>query len=552
MKEYITNFFTAFGCSLREQEHVLTVELTPELTQHFGKPSLRLVFHTNHLKKQTELVTHGSYITGRIYDIIQHIGGKVSVLLPKIQESPGSLLLNGINCLLTKQRSREVRRTNVYHLFRVTYYSDEKVEEIITTRRDFTGKLSIHTGFPYTPTLLQEAAPYRFPFTQKQAKTIYDKCLHQVHLYAERQAGTYQEKLAKHFHENLTRLEAYYHQMIEEVPALEKNRQASIRQLQDEYEIKVSDELKKCQIQVTITPISFCAITIPFRRYTYTFRRNEGEVQIEVYVNLYSGEKILPHCESCGHDMAQIGICDVHGHPVCRNCLVTCHECGKSVCRDCGIEICFECGEWVCDACSKRCHLCGERHCGTHLLGCTICREHFCQQCSDLCEHCGKPVGKIHLTACEINYTLICPACTAICSCCQKNVNHSLINSCTFCGQQACTECTFRCYVCGEEFCVHHVSECEITKQMVCLRHSGTCQQCGRHVSTTCLNTCDVCGQTICTHCSTQCHGCGIFFCREHAKEMAHCPECKEIYCVLCYPGQGLCEACQGSKGAGH
>lgn len=564
MKDYITNVLTYFGCTLREEGNVLAVGLTPELKQRFGKPALRLVFHPEHAGKQTELVAHGSYITNRLYEELSQTGERVSVLLPKQEKNGDCAAPVGVNCRRIRQRSREIRHTESYIFFRITYYSDEKREEIVIASSDFTGNVRIHTGFPYTQSLLKEVLPFRFPFTRKQAKAIYDISLREVNRYAKQQAVTHQETLAEHFHENITRLEAYYRQMIEEIPAIEKNRESYIQQLQDEYEIKAYDELTKCQVQVTITPISFCTITIPFRRYRYTFRtdRSDGkrpsylspssftfqppcEVTVAVYRNLFSGEEVLPRCEACQHGMTQIGICEIKSHPVCHKCLVQCHECGKYVCRDCGIDVCFECGEWVCHECSKCCHLCGERYCTRHLLGCLVCREHFCRQCSTSCEICGRPVSKIHLTACEISYQLACPACTMVCSCCRKHVNQSLISYCAFCGQQACAECTFRCAVCGETFCVHHVTECELTHQMTCPRHSGTCDQCGRHISTTRLNRCDVCGTTVCTTCSTQCHHCGIFFCQKHAEEMLPCPQCGKMYCVLCYSGQGPCAECR-------
>jgi hypothetical protein len=572
MKEYTIDFFTHFGCTLYQDGNVLSVDLTPELTQYFGKPTLRLAFQPEHVDEQTELVTHGSYMTNRIYDLLKNSGEKVSFTLPKTQaalDNKQQALLSGVNCRIIKQRSREIRQTESYIIFRVTYYSDEKIEEIVTAGIDFEGNLHITPEFPYTPDMLKDAVSTRFPFTRKQAKEVYDKCIRQVSLYAEQQALVHQGKLAKHFHENVMRLDAYYQQMIEEIPAVQENREVYVRQLQDEYEIKTSDELKKCQIQVSIIPISFCTVTAPFRRYRYTFQTNtvkdEGRkakgkrqtalysphykmVTVDVYHNLFSEELVYPRCESCGHKMKHIGICEIKSHPVCHNCLVQCHECGKHVCRDCGVDVCFECGEWVCEQCSKQCHLCGERYCAQHLLGCQICREHFCTQCSEICEVCGKPVGKIHLTACEISYKLACPACLAVCSCCHKHVCQSLISFCAFCGQEACAECTFQCEVCGEVFCVHHVSECEISKKMVCPRHSGSCKSCSRHVSTEHLHKCDVCGKTICTLCSTQCHDCGNFFCKEHAAEMLPCPECGKMYCALCYPGQGVCGTCKKKK----
>lgn len=567
MKNYVTDFFRYAGCALHNDGNVLTVELSPELAPHFGKPTLRLVFQPEHLEPQTELVTHGSYLANRLHDLLKATGVKMSVLLPKcvnaeeyLQTSAqhptavSKLLPRGINCTLTPHHPKEIRQTESYLIFRLTYSSDEKVEEILTARSDFAGNIQIMPEFPYPCRVLQDAASSRFPFTRRQMKVIYDHCLRQVESYAAQQAQTHQGKLAQHFHANAARLEAYYHQMIDEVPALENNRELAIHQLQEEYELKIADEVKKCQLHVAITPVSFCAMTIPFRQYRYTLETNgmtgqaqtmpgkktktrpsAAEARINVYHNLFSGEVVYPRCTSCGHDLKQIGVCELTAHPVCHNCLVECHVCGAQICKNCGITVCFECGEWVCEACSEQCHLCGERSCAQHLLGCVSCREHFCPQCAESCEVCGKPAEKTHLTTCAVSQQRACPACIGVCSCCRKEVCQEYLHACAFCGQQACAECTFQCDVCGEAFCVQHISECEITQQTICPRHAGTCERCGRHVSLTSLAQCDVCGKKVCPRCATRCARCQTVFCQEDTGDMLICPECGQTYCALCY-----------------
>ncbi len=547
MKDYITDVFTYFGCAVQQDGAVLDVRLTPELTESFRKPRLRLVFQAEHVGGDTELVTHGSYVTGRLYDLLKERGQYMSVLLPKIDQAVPEIHPEGSNCACVTERVREVRKTEVSMIFRVTYYSDEKREEILTTGVDLEGRVSLLSGFPYTAALLQQAAAHRHPFSQKETKVLYEQCVAEVQTHAEKQAAQYQDALARHVHENITRLEAYYHQMIEEIPDLDQYRDVHMKQLQDEYDIKVADEHHKCQMQISITPVSFCATTIPVRRTQATFANTNSsgiQVMVEVYQNLFSGETILPRCQSCGQDMARVGICEFGSHAACDACLVECHECGTTACKECGVTVCFECGEWVCPTCSQVCHVCGERYCSRHLLGCLVCREHYCRQCATVCESCGKPVARNHVTVCEISGQRNCPACTIECSCCRKQVAQSQVHACAYCGQQACSECTFRCEVCNEEFCVHHVSECDVTGAMVCSKHLGTCKQCGKRVSTAVLHTCDTCGISVCTDCSQQCRQCGTFFCEKHADEIIACTECGTRYCILCYSGQGPCEEC--------
>ena len=554
MEEYITDVFTYLGCDVQQNGAVLDVRLTPELAESFRKPKLRLVFQTEHVGRDTELVTHGSYVTGRLYDLLKERGQYMSVILPKTEQPVPDIHLRGSNCVCVTERVREVRKTEVSIIFRVTYYSDEKREEIVTAGIDLEGRVSLSSGFPYTANLLQQAAPHRHPFSQKATKALYEQCVAEVQKHAEQQAAQYQETPARHFHDNITRLEAYYQQMIEELPELDQYRDVHMKQLQDEYDIKVADEHHKCQMQISITPVSFCATSIPVRRTRATFAKANGQkrtaknpgtdVVIEAFQNLFSGQTLLPHCDSCGRDMARVGICESGSHAACDACLVECHECGSAVCKECGAAVCVECGKWVCPTCSQVCHVCGERYCSRHLLGCLICREHYCRQCATVCESCGKPTAHNHVTVCDISGQRNCPACAIECSCCRKQVSQSLMKACAYCGQQACSECTFQCEVCGDEFCVHHISECDVTGAMVCPKHLGTCKQCGKQVSTAVLHACDICGTKVCTGCSQQCRQCGTFFCEKHSDEIIACTECGTRYCVLCYSGQGPCEEC--------
>ncbi len=555
MKDYMTNFFTYLGCTLQQEGNVLVVQLTPELTAYFGKAELRLVFSTEHLKDNTELVTYGSYLANRVYDLIKHSGEKLSITLPKKESRAalcGGIEIVPYHCSIKSQRSREVHKSEAFMTFRVTYYSNEKFEELVTTKVDVEGNVLANTTFPYTLAGLKQAEQSRFPFTRKQAKDLYARCLAQINSAARQKAFALQEKLAEHYHQDVMRLEGYYQQMIDEIPDLAKNRGSAVHQLQHEYEIKTAEELKKCHVQVTIEPLNFCTVTIPFQRYRYTLEtdRNNGKqnrTTIETFHNLFSDAVLYPRCESCQQEMTVVGMCELKSHPVCQECLVECHECKTSICRACGIEKCAECGAWVCPQCSERCHLCGKCYCAEHLLGCLQCRSHFCQHCARQCGHCGKMVGKIHVTECDLSHQQVCLDCIVLCSCCDQKVSQAYIKTCTFCGQQACSECTFRCNVCGKIFCVHHVTECEISDKIVCPQHVGTCESCARQVSTLHLHNCDVCGENICTHCAVQCQGCHIYFCKEDAAEIMKCPECGHMYCSLCYSGQGICLACQKS-----
>ena len=551
MKDYVRDVFRYLDCEVYETEKRLAVTLTPELASSFGKETLQLVFRPEDMSENTELVTYGSYLSNKLYDLMKSSGQKVAIKLPKRVSTLGTEEdIRPWQCKILKRYSREIHHTEVFLTFRVTYYSNEKREELMTIGCDIHGNLLGQVKFPYPSSMLGDAEIAHFPFTKKQSKALYEQCLEFVETHARQEAFEYQQELAAQYHQDVMRLEGFYRQMIEEIPELAGDREAQTQQLQQEYEQKATEELRKCHVQVSIDAISFCAVIVPFRRIRYILSPERGrsgktQVIVESFYNLFSGDLLSPSCVSCEREMREPGICEHCGQAVCRDCLHECHGCGALVCSNCGNEPCAECGEWSCPDCSEECHLCGKRFCAEHLLGCRECRQHVCPHCRGECSECHGIVGHIHMLECDLSHEQVCLNCIVTCPCCDKHVAKSHSHSCRFCGQQMCEECTFRCEVCGELFCVHHVTECEISGNMTCPQHSAVCTRCSRRVSAAHTYPCDVCRKKVCDECSAVCHGCGIVFCEDHADEMTRCPECGELYCALCYSGQGLCMSCR-------
>ncbi len=548
MKEFLIDYFRYAGCAVEQDGNALAVALTPELATQIGKPHLRLVFDPAHLTPDTELITHGSYLTNRLYETLKDRGEKVAMTLPSRH---AALPLAAIDFHVSsdlKQRvqTRETQGTDALLTFRVTYHSNEKREELVTVGVDMRGNIRRHAAFPYPIEVLNASEVSRFPFTKSEAETIYDRCLKQAQDDAEDEARRSQQELARHFHRDALRLRGFYRQLIEEIPDSALNREDQAQQYQAEYERKASDELQKCQVRVLIEPVAFCAVTSPFQRYRFILTTKRSlSATVDVHHDLFSGRVIYPECPSCGTEMHIAGICERGEHAVCEACLETCQVCGKRVCQACGIVKCAECGDFVCNDCAETCHLCGKTYCPRHLLGCRECRKHFCQNCSATCGECGKIVGNIHVVECDISHHPVCFACLITCPCCDQHVGRSQAKTCAFCGRQVCAECAFNCAECGQTFCVHHVRECDISGKMVCPRHLAVCASCERHVRARHLKKCDVCRAAVCVKCATRCHGCGIYFCEQHRDEMTACPECGKAYCSLCYSGQGVCADCR-------
>ncbi|GAK49585.1 restriction endonuclease [Candidatus Moduliflexus flocculans] len=547
MKAFLIDYFRYANCAVEEDGNALAVTLTPELATHIGKPRLRLVFNPAHLTADAELVTPGSYLINRLYETLKNRGAKMAMTLPlrHVAAPVSDFDIRVSSALTSRIQEKETHETEALLTFRVTFHSNEKREELITIGVDMRGKIRRHAAFPYPIEALNLSESSRFPFTKTEAKAIYERCLQLAQEYAGDEARRNQQELARHFHRDALRLQGFYRQLIEEIPDLAINREYQTQQYQAEYERKAADELQKCQVQVFIEPVAFCAVNTPFQRYRFVVKNRAAfSAEFDAHLNLFSGQAVYPECPSCQNEMHAVGLCERGEHAVCETCLETCHVCGQQVCRACGISECAECGEFVCHDCAETCHLCGKTHCPTHLLGCRLCRKHFCRACSATCGECGKIVGNIHVIECDISHQPVCFDCLVTCPCCDKHVGRSHAKTCAFCGRQMCEECAFSCAECGQTFCVHHVRECDISGKMTCPRHSAVCASCGRHVSAKYLKKCDVCRTTVCVKCATRCSGCGHYFCEQHRDEMTVCAECGKRYCSLCGSGQDICAEC--------
>lgn len=169
-------------------------------------------------------------------------------------------------------------------------------------------------------------------------------------------------------------------------------------------------------------------------------------------------------CPGCKQYSAQIDTCALSGQRFCRNCLVQCSEChrtvgpgfygtmpsGKIVCRDCvrlcagcnrpaeSILHCALCGEECCEACSGKCDVCGEIHCSRHI---------------ETVHACGHNVCTRDALACHIGHEVVCPTCSRSCGICDRPYCTDHHSACALCGKYYCSACvefeSGLCATCG-------------------------------------------------------------------------------------------------------
>lgn len=157
-RQVALEFFRLFGAAIQTNGSAVTVELTPDLAAHFGKPTLSLVFSTAELSPYHDLVAYGSRVFDRMMAYMANHGSLTRQALPShfseltAARLPGELTLAG--CELTHSAGKNGWRYLVQFNFHISYRADDKREEIFSVALDEDGQPA-----PNMADLLATAAP---------------------------------------------------------------------------------------------------------------------------------------------------------------------------------------------------------------------------------------------------------------------------------------------------------------------------------------------------------------------------------------------------------
>src|SRR5437870_37977 len=96
LNQFTRSFFEFFGAEVQTQDHKkqspLSIQLTPELAEHFGKPVLTLCFQQAELASGQELVAYGSRVFDRMLAYLDRRGALTVQKLPSRFTSSQELL----------------------------------------------------------------------------------------------------------------------------------------------------------------------------------------------------------------------------------------------------------------------------------------------------------------------------------------------------------------------------------------------------------------------------------------------------------------------------
>jgi hypothetical protein len=569
LSQFTLAFFNFFGAEVRPQNRKkhssLSIQLTSELTEHFGKPALNLCFQQAEIAPGQDLVVYGSRIFDRMLAYLDQRGAFTVQKLPSRFTSSQELLhsIRPVNASIAGLRMQEQIQYLFAFNWRITYRADDKREEIYTVVMDESGarmaqasEASAVTNAGDIDALLADAEPVPLERNEEghllppklppltQLTRLAESARKYAIYHADVRCVDHEAEILPRLHKSLNRLTTYYQQQIEEVydthdPTGEK-RQA----LEADLQRKIAEEVENHRLRVQVQLVSYAALQVPVALADITLSDGKHENTIRVRRNRYNGALRRPTCYSCGQEAgagqatAALAL-DRNGHVICDDCIEQCATCQDILCTRCGVAACPVCGQQNCDTCSRVCWACGEHACAEHIGACPVCSDEVCHACQAECACCGVRQCRSHLRVDHVSTgqalsELICARCAVRCPGCQQFSAHT--DLCSASGQRFCLNCLVTCAKCDKQVGMGFYQTINDTAYCRdCLEECPIC-----HTLTPDVLQCADCSATCCLSCGESCAVCQKPFCQQHARHSKKCDH------VLCQEHSVKCHVCQG------
>ena len=204
--------------------------------------------------------------------------------------------------------------------------------------------------------------------------------------------------------------------------------------------------------------------------------------------------------------------CPVCGDMVCHACQAHCVECGARQCRSHlrADAVVNDDGSTrlICTSCAVRCPGCNQYSARTG--ACAISGQRFCRNCLVTCRDCGSMVGPgFYMT--DLDGAAVCKNCVVTCPGCGTIASDT--SPCATCGAPTCANCGRRCAECGKLYCQQHSEVIAACGHVLCLHHVGICHIGLEPVCTICAEPCAICESTYCVNHQVACRWCGRTYC---------------------------------------
>lgn len=386
---FAREFFTFFEAEWQPRgPHRASVVLPPLLAAQFGSGQLNLVFVGEPAEEEV-LVAPGSRLFESMVGFLAGRGRHAAFsLLPQVWPAPE---FTGVGGELEPLPDAPADRHYWIYDFLLAFVTDERVEHLFSVAFDESGAIApdalIWLGEAALADSDDLAAPLHPAHRLAEAE-------HWARREAEKRAQEPEKTAAERLALTTTRLEAYFRELIEEVPVRPRRGQSfeealeaaseEQRRLEAELARRLSDEARRHQLRVSIKPLGYATLRVPGRQWRWRISVQGVHRELRAWQDLATGALDGPQCQRCAQAVSQWTACR-RAHLICVDCSAQCAECGDICCRQ-ELESCAVCGVGRCAKCMLRC-----------VSGHAVCREHrvVCACCGQgVCTACGVTVGE--------------------------------------------------------------------------------------------------------------------------------------------------------------
>ncbi|MBL7960227.1 hypothetical protein JNL27_08305 [bacterium] len=427
MKLFIKQFFEINGSEVRESRNRISVKLSDELREYFNLNELQLVFDAKDVDEKSELVTHGSYVLNTIYNYLQDRGGKIVSRLDERYQPTRDELLNSIKLdhgKVTALKSKKEKVVDILFNFKVTYLSDEKLEDIFTLGVDGTGAV-FESGEYYTNAVMKDVVPLQqkgsIELSRKDLEIQFRECLKAASERAQEYGKNLQNEILKRLHRNVSRIKGYYTAQIQELHRNQPSYEEKRIHLERENELKLKEEIDNHKLRIVLKLLSYHIIERAEIRISAKLAAlsSGSDAMLEMVYDPYLGEIDYGSCPVCQSNMERIILGD-DGKIGCSHCSFVCSTCKKQFSDLQHAAACVVCSDPLCSNCQTGCHTCHQPVCDKHHRVCAVGDETICQTCLKTCCVCRKDLCSDHTFECHATKDNICFEHRVICNGCRK------------------------------------------------------------------------------------------------------------------------------------
>jgi hypothetical protein len=427
MKLFLKHFFEIHQSRIKESGNRLSVQLSDELRQYFKQDELELVFDPNDVDEKSELVTHGSFVLNTVYNFLQDRGGKiVSRLEEKHKPTRDDLLkkIRVVNGSVHSLKSKKEWVVDILFNFKVTYLSDEKLEDIFTLGVD-THSAVFDAGAYYTDSVIGNVQPLHqkggIELSRKELEIQFRECLKAASERAQEYGKGLQNEILKRLHRNISRIKGFYTAQIQELhrnqPSYEEKRLHLDRELQH----KLNEEIDNHKLRIVLKLLSYHIIERPEVLISAKLcpDSSKAEIMMNMVYDAYAGVLDFGTCPVCHSIMEKIVMSD-DGKIGCSHCSFVCSTCHKHSSDVQHAAACVVCNDPLCANCQTECATCHQPVCDKHQHTCTVGDEMVCAQCVKSCGQCKRELCNDHTFHCHATQEALCFEHRVICSGCRK------------------------------------------------------------------------------------------------------------------------------------